>query len=82
MNFQHATHAIREEFNLARKMMGEGFAQQLGMELHAAAQVGRLDCFPIPSSRMMLETLMGTDDDITFGSYLDRKSLIIFACYF
>jgi len=60
----HALESMRQELAMAKRMCGSQLSAQLAMELQACAQVGRYQC-PIPSSRLMWNTLMGTDDMVT-----------------
>ncbi|CAG0884024.1 unnamed protein product [Cyprideis torosa] len=55
---------------MLKKVSGVHFPMKLQMELWAASQVGRLPC--LPSSHLMRDTLLGRDEIITFGDYLDH----------
>lgn len=54
-------------------MFGRSLAQQLSLEFEACRQVGRLPG-PVCSSKLMAETLMGTDDYIGFENFLNSNA--------
>ncbi|CAF0750183.1 unnamed protein product [Didymodactylos carnosus] len=63
----------RDNFNLnmARSVLGIQAPLKLKTELELAKKIGRLPC--LPSSRLMLDVLRGTNEDISFDDILNNQ---------
>ncbi|CAF1359294.1 unnamed protein product [Adineta steineri] len=62
----------RDKFNhhMARSVLGIQAPLKLQTELQIASKMGRLPC--LPSSRLMLDVLRGTNEDISFDDILNN----------
>ena len=56
--------------HMARSVLGIQAPLKLKTELQIANQIGRLPC--LPSSRLMLDVLRGTNEDISFEDILNN----------
>ncbi|XP_073822188.1 proteasome maturation protein [Musca autumnalis] len=62
------THQYNLQMQVLRNREGLNAPLKMGMELHAARQIGRLPF--LQSSRMMEDVLLGRDEMITFPDFL------------
>ena len=56
---------------MARSVLGIQAPLKMMTELQVASKIGRLPC--LPSSRLMLDVLRGTNEDISFDDILNNQ---------
>lgn len=66
----HANNRDKFQHHMARSVLGIQAPLKLQTELQVANKIGRLPC--LPSSRLMLDVLRGTNEEISFEDILNN----------